>query len=249
MIRKHTITTSAIITTACLFSGCASRSSAEPEWQITEQTQADSSDSNKNMVENLTENTAQGVCIDYAILSYEDVQRFGYELFSQNICEENPVLSPVSAYLALSMAGCGADGATMDEFYNVLGDMEVFSDDLINTLPQNGEVLKISIANSAWIDDEFIVKDAWLGTIKSLMDAEAFQTNLSTQEAMDCMNSWVFDKTNGLIDNMIENPMDDMTRLVLLDTVYFKGKWEYLFEPQNTYKEAFYLRDDQSSNW
>ncbi|MDE7275102.1 MAG: serpin family protein [Lachnospiraceae bacterium] len=242
MVRKCMITTSVIIAAACLFSGCASRNSERPDWQITEQNQAVILEEKESQisVENLTENTTQGVCIDYSITSYEDVQLFGYELFAQSIGDKNPVLSPVSAYLALSMAGCGADGATLDEFGNVLGDMEVFSDDMTNTFPQNGDTLKISIANSAWIDDEFLVEDAWLGTIKSLMGAEAFQTNLSTQEAMNCMNRWVFDKTNGMIDNMIESPVDSMTRLVLFDAVYFKGKWETPFAAEHTYTEDFF---------
>ena len=189
----------------------------------------------------MTGQTAKAVTIDYNIESYESVRKFGYDLLAQNIQDNNPVLSPVSAYLALSMAGCGADGTTREEFYNVLGnDMMTLSDDMMNTFPTKGDSLNLSIADSAWIDDEFLVEDAWLGTIKSLMGAEAFQTNLSTQEAMNCMNRWVFDKTNGMIDNMIESPVDSMTRLVLFDAVYFKGKWETPFAAEHTHTEDFF---------
>ena len=79
---------------------------------------------------------------DYSIESYEAVQKFGYELLAQNIQDKNPVLSPVSAYLALAMAGCGADGTTKEEFYKVLGgegeDMITLSYDMIDTLPAKG---------------------------------------------------------------------------------------------------------------
>lgn len=227
-------------------------SDAEANVQTTKQSQATVSgvtdnqinSDTENGVENLTQNTIQGACvgIDYEIYSYEDVQKFGYQLFAQNIEEKNPVLSPVSAYLALSMAGCGANGATGDEFRNVLGDMEVFSDDMVNSLAQNGDVLNLSIANSAWIDDEFIVEDDWLGIIQSLMHAEAFQADLSTTEAVNSMNHWIARQTNGMIDNMIEKPLDAWTRLVLFDTIYFKGKWETPFEAQNTHKEDFYKK-------
>ena len=250
MFKKCIKISSIIITAACLFSACASKRNEEPERQTTGQSQeAESEEAKKHMttnVENLTETTTQGICIDYAINSYEDVQNFGYELFAQNIRDKNPVLSPVSAYLALSMAGCGAGGATWDEFHNVLGDMDVLSDDMMNNLPQNGELLKLSIANSAWIDDEFIVEDEWLGTIKSLMDAEAFQTNLSTEEAMNSMNGWIAERTNGMIDKMIDVPLDAFTKLVLFDTVYFKGKWETPFESQNTHQEDFCI--DKAQN-
>ena len=270
MIKKGFLISSVIITTACIFSACVSRNSEEPNGQGTgqsavsaletdrpeetnvqtgEQNVTDTQKEDSHMqtkVENLTEKVTQEICIDYAIQSYEDVQNFGYKLFAQNISGRNPVLSPVSAYLALSMAGCGADGATADEFINVLGGMDVFSDDMMRHMPQSGDLLTLSLSNSAWIDDEFIVDTEWLGTIKSLMCAEAFQADLSTEHAMRSMNDWIDRQTNGMIDKMIENPMDNMTRLVLFDTLYFKGKWETPFEAENTRLEDFYTDQWQS---
>lgn len=252
MIRKGIVMSSAVISAACLFSACAdagtgSLPSAQQEdienkmESVTSKTESDAE------VINLTAQSSVAINMDYLIKSYESVQGFGYNLFAQNIQENNPVLSPVSAYLALSMAGVGADGATKDEFYKVLGeDMMTLSDDMMNVLPEDGELLKLSIANSAWIDDEFIADDEWVGTIKSLMDAEAFQADLSTEAAMNGMNDWINDKTNGMIDKMIEEPFDLFTRLVLFNTVYFKGKWDMPFEAENTHKEDFYL--DKAQN-
>lgn len=250
MNRKNIIMSLIAATVATFFNGCANRSNENPSGPTVDQTQTSASETEKNTMEihstvsdvEETESANVGVCIDYVIDSYENIQRFGYDLFAQNLQDKNPVLSPVSAYLALSMAGCGADGTTKDEFYRVLGnDMMALSDDMMNTLPEEGELLKFSIGNSVWIDDEFAIKNEWIGTIKSLMDAEAFQMNLSAQEAVNRMNSWVLDETNGMIDKMIDSPFDAMTRIVLLDTVYFKGKWEMPFEAENTHLEDFYL--------
>lgn len=73
-------------------------SDAEVNSQTTKQSQAAVSraagdqinSDTENGVENLTKNTIQGasVGIDYEINSYEDVQKFGYELFGQNIREK-----------------------------------------------------------------------------------------------------------------------------------------------------------------
>lgn len=194
----------------------------------------------------LTGQTAKAVTIDYNIESYESVRKFGYDLLAQNIQDNNPVLSPVSAYLALSMAGCGADGTTREEFYNVLGnDMMTLSDDMMNTFPTKGDSLNLSIADSAWIDDAFIVDEVWLGTVRSLMDAEAFQADLSSEKTMHEINRWIEEQTNGLIDKMLEQPLDEMARLALINTVYFKGKWEIPFEAGDTRKEDFYLHKGQ----
>ncbi|MDE7478176.1 MAG: serpin family protein, partial [Lachnospiraceae bacterium] len=244
MMKKGMIITSTAIMAACLFSACASKNSEKINGQITEQSQADMTKEEKDLetiITDLSENTAVGVCIDYEIESYENVQQFGYDLFAQNIQDQNPVLSPISAYLALSMAGCGADGTTKDEFYKVLGnDMMSLSDDMMNTLPAKGDLLQVSIADSVWIDNAFIVDGTWLGTVKSLMDAEVFQSELATETVMEEINHWINDKTNGLIDKLLTKPLDDQTRLALINTVYFKGKWEIPFEPQDTHEESFY---------
>ncbi len=193
MMKKGMIAISAAITAAVL-SGCASRSSEDPD--------------SPAAVNPDSEAAVQ------VIESYERLQRFGYDLFAQNIQDQNPVLSPVSAYLALSIAGSGADSATREEFDSVLGaDMAVYSGDMMNSLPRSGERLELSIANSVWIDDEFHVDDVWMGMVRSLMDAEAFQADLSTEEAADSMNRWIAAKTNGMIDQMLEDPLDRWTRL------------------------------------
>lgn len=255
MVQKRIRITTAIVTAACLFSACAQKAAHQPVLQMTEQEQntntrnTDTQNSAEQNITNITDSaeaTATGVCIDYVIESYQHVQQFGYRLFSQQLNNQNPLISPVSAYLALTMAGCGADGATREEFYDVLGkDMLPLSDDMMNRFPTTDEQMKLSIANSAWIDDEMAVDDTWLGTMKSLLEAEAVQAALSTEQTMNEINNWIDTKTNGLIPDLLETPLDVQTRLALFQTIYFKGKWQYPFEPQNTYKEAFYLQRGQ----
>lgn len=256
MRRKSIFMTSAIMSAACLFGGCGKteKTSLVPI-QTDEVRQAESvseGEKEEGKMESetaeMTNLTAQGVTIDYNIESYESVQNFGHDLLAQCIQDKNPVLSPVSAYLALSMAGCGADGTTREEFYNVLGnDMMTLSDDMMNTLPAKGDLLNLSIADSAWIDDDLIADDTWLSTVKSLMDAEVFSADLSTEKTMNEINHWIDDKTNGLIDKMLGQPLDESARLALFNTVYFKGKWEIPFDAVDTHKEDFYPDGDQGT--
>lgn len=250
MRRKNIFMLSAVMAAACLLGGCGKKEREsllplqpdEGRWEETSVSDPKEEEQMETAGTDLTGQTANGVTIDYTIESYESVQKFGYDLFAQNMQDKNPVLSPVSAYLALSMAGCGADGTTKEEFYNVLGnDMMALSDDMMNTLPAKGDLLNLSIADSAWIDDEFTVDNTWLGTINSLMDAEAFQMNLSTESAMNEINHWIDDKTKGLINKMLEQPLDETARLALINTVYFKGRWVTPFEAGDTHKEDFYL--------
>ncbi len=176
--------------------------------------------------------------------SYESIQKFGYDLFRYNIQDKNPILSPISAYLTLVMAGCGADGTTKAQFLNVLGnDMMALSADMMNLFSDEGVCLNLSIANSTWIDQQFTVNAVWKDTIKSLMGADIFCADITSCETMDNINNWISTKTNGLIDQMLTEPLGpkDRIRLALFNTIYFKGRWENPFRPFNTHKEAFYL--------
>ena len=50
-----------------------------------------------------------------------DLTAFAIELLKKTYDGKNTVVSPVSAYLALSMVANGAKGETLKEFENVLG--------------------------------------------------------------------------------------------------------------------------------
>ena len=183
--------------------------------------------------------------------TYESVQKFGYDLFRQNMQEKNPILSPLSVYLTLAMAGCGADGTTKAEFIKVLGDnMSSFSADIINIFSVKEEDMNLSIANSAWIDRKFTVNETWTNTIKSLMGADVFLTELPSHETMNNINRWVAMQTNGLIDQMLTEPLEpkERIRLALFNTIYFKGKWENPFKASDTHKEDFYVLDEGKEN-
>lgn len=197
-----------------------------------------------NKVINLTADSNTGSCIDYGILEYAALQEFSYALFGENMDAENPVLSPVSAYLALTMAGMGADGNTETEFHEVLGDgMVVFADDMMNTLPAEAQDMTLSIANSAWINRDFAVNEEWIGRVKSFLDAEAFQAELASHETMNAINGWIAEHTNGLIPQMLEEPLSADTCLALFNTVYFKAKWCTPFKAYDTHIEDFQLAD------
>ena len=54
----------------------------------------------------------------------EKLNQFGLELLMKNSDTQNPVLSPLSAYLALHMVAEGAQENTLTEFEQVMGDLD-----------------------------------------------------------------------------------------------------------------------------
>ena len=236
--------------TASLLSACGNSSNDSEIISTT-----DKKAQTKSEVTNLTDNNSEtdtSVNIDYTIDSYTPVSDFGYRLFQKNTQGAmNPVLSPVSAYIALTMAGNGAKEATKDEFCQLLGEngeMTALSDDMMNRFPTDTENFKLSLANSAWLDDEFTPDEEWLSTISSLYDAQAYHADLSTTEAMNSMNEWVSDNTQGLIKQMLDKPLEEETRLVLFNTLYFNGTWQSPFMNEMTYEQPFTTEAGESIN-
>lgn len=195
-------------------------------------------------VKELTQDVNVGMNLDYSKPSMQPVFRFGYELLKNNMEEINPVLSPVSAYVTLSMVGNGAQGETKEELRQVLdSDLMCIPDDLMNTLPQDQNGSKLSIVNSAWINEEFTAKQEWLGTVKSLFDASVYQADLKAETTADEMNQWVSNNTNNKIQKLLEKPLEESAELVLLNALYFEADWKQKFEGENTFDFFFNLDD------
>lgn len=229
---------------ASVMAGCGEEDRDKSKGGGTPKSEHVSSENEVLYAENLTADLDTQICIDYAIKSYEPVQTFSYELFQQNMEEENPVLSPVSAYLALGMAGKGAKGATLTEFQQLLGtDLDCIPHSLMTTLPRDREGMQIALANSAWVDDDFEAEADYLVEIDSFYLSDVYRANLSTSQTMGDMNAWIDENTNGMIPTLLDQPLDEDVVLALFNTIYFKGEWEQEFKEENTTERDFITSD------
>lgn len=177
----------------------------------------------------------------------EPVQQFGYKLMQQYLEEKNPVMSPVSAYAVLSMAGNGAKGTTKKEFQNVLGsDMLSLSKSMMNSLPQEKDGTQLTIANSVWMDDKFTPQKKWLGTVTEQMASDVFREKLGTNAAKNKINNWVSERTNKMIPKLLTKKLDEQTRLALVNAIYFHADWQQKFVPEVTAEGDFKLDDGKT---
>lgn len=257
-LTKEMLLSFAMLSTVCFLGGCTDSSASAASAPVQSEKQQEESTSAGKTPENTkpeevpisetTENTSEPVIKNNktADISYDALNEFCYELFAENMDEENPVLSPVSAYMALSMAGLGAETNTKEEFASVFGDYTDITSvcgDLMKTLPTSSENTIVSLANSAWIDESFPVSESWISDINTKMHSEVFQKDLTASGTMDSMNQWIEKNTNGLIDKMLEKPLSSRTGLALFNAIYFKAKWEDSFEAYSVYQDTFYLED------
>lgn len=70
---------------------------------------------------------------------------------------------------------------------------------------------------------------------------------MQPKEARRLVNSWVGKETNGLVKKILPpNALDELTRLVLANALYFKGEWSNKFDADDTKDYDFYLLNGDS---
>jgi len=176
--------------------------------------------------------------------SYEALQQFSRQLMLENMEQENPLLSPVSAYLALGMVGMGARGETEREFQNLLGgNMPAVSQKLMERYPREQEGMVLTIANSAWVDQQLNPNGQWIADMEEIFRGEGYRGALSSRETMERINAWCGENTRGLVPRMLEEPLNAEARLAVLDAIYFKGDWSFPFDASDTAQRPFTRED------
>jgi serpin B len=166
---------------------------------------------------------------------------------------ENIIISPLSISSALSMTLNGANGATRDAMLTALR-MNGLTPDIINDsykgltealLNVDTRVL-ISIANSVWTENNFVVKKPFVDILTQYYNAESKSFDILDPLAPTQINSWIESKTNGLIKNMIDQ-LDPSTVMLLINAIYFKGKWNSQFDKDNTVQGIFHKPDGSTA--
>jgi serpin B len=187
----------------------------------------------------------------------ESDNKFGLRLFREIVGaapETNVFISPLSVSMALGMTYNGALGTTEEAMRDVLeyGDLtgeeinQSYRDiiDLLSALDPN---VDFSIANSIWCREGLPFKEEFLAVNRSYFDAEVRTLDFSSPQAAGIMNGWVRDKTNGKIEEIVDDPIGDTTIMFLLNAIYFKGAWTYEFDPEETYDAVFHLPDGSTA--
>ena len=73
--------------------------------------------------------------------------------------------------------------------------------------------------------------------------AEMQNEDFHNDATREGINKWVSDQTNMKIKNLLAEPLDPMTRLILVNAIYFKGDWAKKFDAKDTRKGTFYRSD------
>ncbi|KAF5908469.1 leukocyte elastase inhibitor-like [Clarias magur] len=182
---------------------------------------------------------------------------FALDLYRAIIAENpngNLFISPLSISAALSMVYLGARGATAEEMAKVLSfssvsDVHTHFKSLnfaINS-PKDSYILRL--ANRLYAEKTINFLSEYVDSTQKL-----YQTNMQTvdfiessEESRKLINQWVEEKTEGKIKDILQpGTITAMTRLALVNAIYFMGKWMHVFPPWDTTEMPFRINQNES---
>jgi serpin B len=176
--------------------------------------------------------------------------KFALELYQKLWSTEgNLFFSPYSVSAALAVAYAGARGDTRTQMARALSFLQdqtrlqtAFAL-LREKLEESGRRghIQVSTANTLWprIGCEF--PGGFLKLARKYYGVQITPVDYGDEEtARRTINSWVEEKTQNRIKDLISaGVLDSMTRLVLVNAIYFKGDWATRFDPELTSQEPF----------
>lgn len=182
----------------------------------------------------------------------DSANRFAFDLFRPIITEskgsENIMISPFSITSALSMTLNGAAGETFETIRKTLRlenktlqeINETYLKLMTEMVPVDERVV-LEIANSVWVEKKFPVKQPFITALRDYYLAEAREIDINNPDAVNIVNDWIAEKTHDKITEMLDG-LDPALTMLLINAIYFNGKWRYQFDEDDTSDEPFYVR-------
>ena len=171
--------------------------------------------------------------------------------------EGNLFFSPHSISTALAMTYAGARGNTAGQMAEVLHfslDQERLHPAFASISKALGAVQKkgnieLNIANSLWPQKGDPLLEEYLSLVRKHYGVSITPVDYgkARETARKMINAWVEAKTKKKIKNLLQpGVLDALTRLVLVNAIYFKGNWANQFKKSLTQDRPFWLRPGQS---
>lgn len=175
--------------------------------------------------------------------------QFAFDLYDQyKNTNDNLFFSPHSISSALQMTYEGARGQTATEMQSVF---HFLQDDtarigsftkLYEQINLPNASYQLSTANALWAQKNYPFDQNYLKTIETYYQGKATNLDFSgdTENSRQKINKWVSDKTAQKIPELFApGSLNPLTRLVLTNAIYFKGKWETPFQKEATMEKDF----------
>ncbi|XP_051954841.1 leukocyte elastase inhibitor-like [Xyrauchen texanus] len=177
-----------------------------------------------------------------------------YRALSASNAGENLFFSPLSISTALSMVYLGARGNTSKEMAKVLSfssvsDVHPHFATLTSAINNPSASYILKLANRLYGEKTFSFLPDYLDSTLKLYHADLQAVDFigASEESRLIINKWVEEQTENKIKDLLKPDMvTGMTRLALVNAIYFKGNWLNRFNAQETKEMPFKMNQNQS---
>ncbi|XP_036062577.1 serine protease inhibitor A3N-like [Onychomys torridus] len=186
--------------------------------------------------------TLASINTDFAFSLYK-------ELVSKNP-DKNILFSPLSISAALAILSLGASSNTLEEILEGLkfkltetpeADIHRGFGHLLHMLSQPGDQVKIRTGSAMFVEKHLQILAEFKEKARVLYQTEASTADFQQPfEAKKLINDYVSKQTHGKIKELISD-LDEKTLMVLVNYIYFNGKWKMPFDPEDTFESKFHL--------
>ena len=182
--------------------------------------------------------------------------RFAFDMYhrlrtSETVAENNGnlIFSPYSISTAVGMVHAGARGQTAQE----IADVFHFGLPQERLHPAYGSLIRdlngshrtgyqLSVANRLWGQQGFPMHQPFLDTTRDHYGAELGRLDFvrDAENSRQTINRWVEEQTNDRIKDLIPSGgINNQTRLVFTNAIYFNGDWKHAFNKNATQDRPF----------
>ena len=184
----------------------------------------------------------------------------GQKLLAEQDADDNFVFSPLSVWLPLAALVNATDEANKPALLEALG-AGGMTEEHLNEYTQNilyritGELNKkyepefkspLNIANALFVSQDVTVKQSFAQSFADNYLGTMFNVDFSSQQAVDEVNKWASEHTEGLITNVIDE-FNPETVAAITNAVYYSSGWAWEFKENETKPDVFYTANGETS--
>ncbi|XP_012623906.2 leukocyte elastase inhibitor isoform X1 [Microcebus murinus] len=178
--------------------------------------------------------------------------RFALDLF-RALNENNPTgnifISPFSISSAMAMILLGTRGNTAAQLskafhFDSIEEIHSRFQSLHADINKRGASYILKLANRLYGEKTYNFLPEFLASTQKMYGAELAGVDFqhASEDARQTINQWVKGQTEGKIPELLAaGVVDDMTKLVLVNAIYFKGNWQEKFMKEATEDAPFRL--------
>lgn len=190
-----------------------------------------------------------------AQVSARGANDFAFRLSSQLLGEsgnDNFVCSPYSVWLPLAALANATDDASLELLLDALGVAGITTEDLNHAASRmlydlTGERAReyepdahnpLKIANALFVSQNEELNSTFAKNFMDYYRGQAFSVDFTDQSAVQAINQWANQHTDGLIDEIIQQ-FDPDTVAAIANAIYFSDRWDWEFREEQTAEGIF----------